>query len=54
MTNISNIAIIIQHALPYWASFRKPALRYSTRKVNDNYLVQRLALIVEMEPDNAF
>jgi hypothetical protein len=44
----------VQVDLPYGASARKPVLRCSTRKVNNNYLMLLLALICEPEPDKAF
>jgi len=44
----------VQVALPYGALARKPALRCNNRKVNNNYLMLRLALLSELVPDKAF
>lgn len=47
------IPMILQDALPYGAQARKPALRYNSRKVNNNYLMLRLVLVYELVPDKA-
>jgi hypothetical protein len=39
--------------LPCGAQARKPALRCNNQKVNDNYLMLRLALVCELVPDKA-
>ncbi|MCK5820080.1 MAG: hypothetical protein KAH18_12775, partial [Psychromonas sp.] len=33
---------------------QKPRLRYNNRKVNNNYLILCLVLIIDLEPDKAF
>jgi hypothetical protein len=44
---------LVQVVLPYGAQARKPALRCNNQKVNNNYLMLRLALVFELVPDKA-